>query len=62
MLVGDVGFGIGEEGGGVRNEPIPPALDTSAAKVPLAMRYMGALMMTGFLVVGNQELSLVRAV
>lgn len=41
---------------------MPPALDTSAARVPLAMRYMGALMMTGFLVVGNQELSWVRAV
>ena len=44
------------------NKPMPPAFETSAAKVPLAMRYMGALMMTGFLVVGNHELSLVRAV
>lgn len=41
--------------------PIPPALETSAARVPLEVPSMGALRMMGACACGNQVLSLLRA-
>jgi hypothetical protein len=39
---------------------MPPALETSAARVPLEVPSMGALMMMGCLACGNQVESLER--
>jgi hypothetical protein len=39
---------------------MPPALETSAARVPLEVPSMGGLMMMGFWVCGNHVLSLLR--
>jgi hypothetical protein len=38
--------------------PMPPALETAAARVPLEVPSMGALMMMGCWACGNQVLSL----
>jgi hypothetical protein len=42
--------------------PSPPALETSAARVPLAVPIMGALMMRGVLAWGKSSLSFIFAV
>lgn len=39
---------------------MPPALETSAASVPLEVPSIGALMMMGFKAWGNHELSVLR--
>jgi len=57
------GWRRGEEfKGGGGGSPIPPALETSAARVPLEVPSIGALMMMGCWACGKRVLSLLAGI